>query len=221
MLNSSEVTTPCGAVAVTTPCAATELRRENSHSAVLNGGNDPLHGGAGADVIWGDGTSTGGRGATSELNGGDDQLFGDVGDDTLWGDGEASCEFATPSLTGGNDLLVGGAGDDILWGDGLATVSGGSSGVIAGGADQFCFGREDGLDLIMDFRSLDSDKIDFIQTGLHWGALDTTGDGELDNRDAHVSFVESSVQIDLGAAAGFAAGLNAITVLDVLALTQD
>ena len=80
------------------------------------GGNDTLDGGAGNDLLVGDGESPLGTA-------GDDILLGGSGDDTLHGDFEVA-----GSGQGGNDTLLGGAGDDLLHGGGGSDFMNGGSG---------------------------------------------------------------------------------------------
>jgi Ca2+-binding RTX toxin-like protein len=73
------------------------------------GGDDRLHGGAGDDVLSGEGLSMSDRG-----RGGNDRLHGGAGNDTLYGE---SGDFMAGTSRGGDDRLFGGTGDDSLRGD--------------------------------------------------------------------------------------------------------
>jgi Ca2+-binding RTX toxin-like protein len=179
----------------------------------LAGGDDVIDGGAGRDLIYGDGSAQG-AGGPATVAGGSDLLSGGAGDDTLYGDGVASGYGATVT---GDDTLVGGRGADVLWGDGIATSSGASA--VTGGMDRFAFGRRDGLDMLMDFRRADGDVIDLSGAGLSWVDLDSDGTGVLDNDDLFVVVDAMDTVIDLGAAAGSGrVGLDTLRVVGVFGL---
>ncbi|MGE8326460.1 retention module-containing protein [Pseudomonas urmiensis] len=103
-----------------------------------NDGADTLMGGAGNDIIFG-------QGGNDYIDGGkgNDILLGGTGNDTLLG-GE------------GNDVLVGGAGKDtLIGGKGNDILSGGA------GADTFVWKAGDlGNDVIKDFKPAEGDRLD-------------------------------------------------------------
>lgn len=184
--------------------------------AVLTGGDDTMSGQGGADVLWGDGTAMAG-GYPAVLTGGDDSLLGGGGADTLYGDGSVDTD-AGATLTGGDDTLNGGAGADVLWGDGFAGPIT-EEWTLQGGADTFVFTAHDGRDTIADFRGAEGDQIDLRATGLAWDDLDSNGNGRLDRGDAFVTGA-ANTHIDLGHAAGGAAGHDVLTVAGVTGLTE-
>lgn len=104
---------------------------ESGGTGTLIGGHDVLSGGAGDDVIYGDGRA-GGAFARGGLIGGHDILNGGSGNDVLWGDGDAGFGRTESYVSGGDDLLFGGTGRDTLYGDGTAS---GSGVVLVGGDD--------------------------------------------------------------------------------------
>lgn len=118
-------------------------------------GNDRLYGGLGNDFLYGQNdndflfgdfgndTLDGGAG-NDELHGaaGNDILYGGTGHDVLYGENGFDKLLGgggNDSLYGGNgsDRLAGGAGNDKMWG--------------GAGRDLFLFGKDDGLDRILDF----------------------------------------------------------------------
>ncbi|MHC8356452.1 retention module-containing protein [Pseudomonas sp. LB3P81] len=110
-------------------------------------GDDTLLGGAGNDIIFG--------------QGGDDKLYGGSGNDILLGgtgndllNGEAGNDFLIGGT--GTDTLDGGAGNDtLLGGTGNDTLIGGL------GADTFVWKAGDtGSDVIKDFKASEGDRID-------------------------------------------------------------
>ncbi|QXH54097.1 type I secretion C-terminal target domain-containing protein [Pseudomonas fakonensis] len=120
-----------------------------------NDGNDTLMGGAGNDIIFG-------QGGNDYLDGGkgNDILLGGTGNDTLLG-GE------------GNDLLFGGAGNDtLIGGKGNDIMTGGA------GADTFVWKAGDtGQDVIKDFKVSEGDRLDL--SDLLQGERGTTIDNYL------------------------------------------
>lgn len=129
-------------------------------SGTAHGGVDNLSGGAGDDILYGDamtmtGTAVGGR----------DTLYGNDGDDLLWGDGAV---MAT-GVVGGDDRIDGGAGNDILvGGGGHDTLIGGT------GADHFVFAPGSGVDDVLDFSSIEGDRIDLSGFGSAASGFTTT-----------------------------------------------
>ncbi|MHC8302408.1 retention module-containing protein [Pseudomonas sp. ZS1P83] len=110
-------------------------------------GDDTLLGGAGNDIIFG--------------QGGDDKLYGGSGNDILLGgtgndllNGDAGNDFLIGGT--GTDTLDGGAGNDtLLGGTGNDSLIGGS------GADTFVWKAGDtGSDVIKDFKASEGDRID-------------------------------------------------------------
>ncbi|MFD2816519.1 hypothetical protein ACFSYD_22310 [Paracoccus aerius] len=91
---------------------------------------------------------------------------------------------------------------------------------LTGGADTFVFGPRGGLDTVMDFRQIDGDCILLLGTGLSWRQLDTNRSGSLGDGDAYVSSNGTDTVIDIGAACLRAAGVNAVTLLDVTGLVE-
>jgi Ca2+-binding RTX toxin-like protein len=130
-------------------------------------------------------------------------VSGGDGNDALRGDGSASAVAAVP--VGGNDRLLGREGDDLLVGDGEMTgfdltlqgrrgvlgaatlrVGGvptglGSGSTFASGADTFVLGTRDELDEVMELRRDDGDRLGLTGTGLTRSALDSNGNGQLDD----------------------------------------
>lgn len=111
-------------------------------------GDDQLYGGTGRDVLFGfaDADMLFGQRGTDQLFGGDDtdrlyggngtdRLTGGAGDDALFGQGGVDRLFGGD----GDDRLKGGRGDDLLYG--------------GNDADSFVFGKGDGADRIVDFRT--------------------------------------------------------------------
>jgi Ca2+-binding RTX toxin-like protein len=129
-------------------------------------GNDTLYGGSGVDKLIG-----GGR---------DDYLDGGDSSDILYGDGDPSESAINPDHQGA-DTLIGGRGNDTMWGGGGSDILFGNSGndSISGdegndtldggtgadrlrggeGDDAYSFGKDAGLDSILDTGG--SDKILF------------------------------------------------------------
>ncbi len=163
---------------------------------------------------------------TGVLIGGNDTLHGsdNVRSNMLVGDfGSIS---SADEFVGGDDTLVSGMNSaDTMYGD--WTSSGGVQ-TLTGGEDTFVFGPNNGADIIADFRNADGDQINLCDTALKsFADLDTGADpsnpdpnGVLDDSDAYVTITGDSTEIDIGAAAGGAAGLNLITVQDVTGLTS-
>ncbi len=137
-----------------------------------NAGADTIIGGDGNDVMTGDAgddqmdaganndTLTGGTGNDTMLGGdGDDNLSGNIGSDRLEGGTGAD------RLSGGDgvDVILGGMGNDFIFGGlGTDTLTGGS------GADQFFYAsKQDGTDIINDFRKADH----FVFQGSEFGGL--------------------------------------------------
>jgi Ca2+-binding RTX toxin-like protein len=124
------------------------------------GGDDPLRGGDGDDVLVGDFGGSGNGSGNDTLLGdaGDDQLYGEEGDDVLIGGT-------------GSDQYAGGAGSDLLIFD-----KDRASDTAWGGAarDIFRFEKGFGKDYIKDFLATgsSSDKIDLSAfSGLKFGKL--------------------------------------------------
>ena len=113
---------------------------------LLFGGNgtDYLNGGNGSDIL------SGGNGADILFGGaGADLLSGDNGNDNLYG-GD------------GSDILLGGNGNDfIAGGKGNDLLTGGS------GADTFLFRQGDGLDIVLDYRANQGDRIHIDMFGVN------------------------------------------------------
>lgn len=178
----------------------------NSYAVVLGGGNDSALMGAGNDSVAG-GT-------------GNDTMFGRAGNDVLLGDA------GNDVLDGGvdNDGLLGGAGSDSLFGgDGNDRLAGGDGSDVLrgdGGADTFVLWRNSGSDVIGDFRTTDVDRIDVTDLEVSWADLDTNGNTALDDDDAYVTVDASGTLIDLGAAAGGAAGTDVVRVSGVAGLSE-
>ena len=117
-------------------------------------GNDYMSGGFGDDVMWGESSEAV---LNALFKGGDDVIFGGYGDDEIHGgkgNDQLNGGWGKDTLIGdeGNDALSGDAGDDILLG--------------GGGADKFIFHSvQHGLDRIIDFASLQGDKIQIKADG--------------------------------------------------------
>lgn len=143
-------------------------------------GNDVLNGGNGADILidlfGGNDTLKGGNGT--------DLLFAGSGNDVLYGDN-------------GSDLLFGGADDDVLYGgNGSDWLFGGSGNDVLNGGkgDDWLMGGTgndlyqgygsggNGNDLILDEGGA-ADVLDlsaFTSGSVRWFAVDTNGNGKLD-----------------------------------------
>lgn len=152
------------------------------------GGSDFLVGGLGNDTLFG-----GDRGDRIGGGEGNDYIDGEDGDDTVTGGP-------------GNDTVYGGEGQDgVVGGLGNDELIGGS------GADQFRYDLPPvggGQDVIQDFIvGLD----DLFLGGTAQVALDTNGNSALDDGDAAVDFVNTSLVIDFGSN-------NTLTVNGVSAL---
>jgi len=173
----------------------------------------------GDDYLFGsqaDETFTGKKGNdTIDAGSGNDVLNGDAGDDILnagAGDDDLKGGAGNDALNGGagNDELDGGAGSDVLNGGlGIDTLRGGAA------ADLFVFAAGDsnfaGLDRIMDFNSVQGDKIDL--TALHITAADLS--------ISHVARTSYVVAVDLDHDGGADFGLAvtsrmALTTADFL-----
>ncbi|MBD2085341.1 hypothetical protein NDI49_24745 [Trichocoleus sp. ST-U3] len=133
------------------------LYGEAGKDTLLGGfGNDYLNGGYGKDKLYGEA----GNDILDGLNG-NDSLYGDAGDDLLMG-------------WSGNDWLSGGDGNDVLKGQvGKDTLGGGfGNDRLTGGegADKFVFNSPgEGIDNILDFNSLEGDKIQISASGFGIG----------------------------------------------------
>jgi Ca2+-binding RTX toxin-like protein len=210
------------------------------------GGSDLLVGGSGGDLLYGDAAfmegnarggddrldagsgddrpildsvgnliASGGLAGDAEImldsaHGGDDRLNGGAGADALYGDAAQAGDEAeaTPAVDvrGGADVLVGGTGDDRLWGD-----FGEVFGTATGGADRFVFAQGSGRDTIGDF-AVGRDRIDLTAyRGI---------DGFAEVR-AHTTRSGADTVIDLGAAAGAAAGEDVLTLYGIGLATLD
>jgi Ca2+-binding RTX toxin-like protein len=167
------------------------------------GGNDRLDGGSESDTLIGDGDSM-----SDHAHGGDDRLFGDSGNDTLYGDATQAGAYDAPAadVRGGGDVLIGGTGDDRLWGDFVLV-----DGTAVGGGDRFVFARGSGHDTIFDFED-NKDKIDL--SGYH--GIDNFAEVR-----AHSTRSGADTVIDLGAAAGNAAGEDVLTLAGIGLATLD
>ncbi|MEM7545299.1 MAG: calcium-binding protein [Pseudomonadota bacterium] len=111
------------------------------------GGEDTLKGSAGEDTIKG-----GGGNDTVKGNGGADRVVGQAGDDRVVGGGGDDTVIGS----NGNDLLFGRGGDDVLRGgsgdDRILGNRGDDSLRGNAGNDVFSFKRNDGDDVVRDFR---------------------------------------------------------------------
>lgn len=103
-------------------------------------------------------------------NGGSDTIYGNGGGDLIRGDCfknsfNFNTNFSTKSSLGYSDYLDGGEGDDTILGDqGDDTLIGGlGTDTLTGGtgADRFVFSADGGKDKIMDFSTVDGDRIVF------------------------------------------------------------
>lgn len=118
----------------------------------IYGGASRIFGGAGNDVLYGQGTLSGGDGDDTMANTGSlaTILFGGMGNDTLmvWGGGDNATEMhggdGTDSITGGQegDLLYGGIGNDILSGGSEDTIVGGADTLYGGSGDDTLYGSQ-------------------------------------------------------------------------------
>ena len=175
------------------------------------GGKDRISGGDGDDSIQGDGQRM-----INGAVGGADKLFGDAGNDYIFGD---AYEGLTNSR-GGADKIYGGDGNDFLFGDFArddGSTLGGNDLLVGGpGNDIFFLGK--GRDTIKDFvQGEDKLNLRYLNIGgrrLTFDDLDSNGDGRLTSDDAFVTVKGTKVTIDLGAAAGGAAGVD-VTVIKV------
>ena len=126
---------------------ADSLRGGKGDDTVAGGrGADQLDGGEGSDVVKGQGGRDvmNGAGGNDNMNGGagDDRANGGAGNDLIRGKAGDDTLFGQ----GGDDTLIGGNGDDFLRG--------------GQGEDVFRFGRNDGDNVIADFRD-GQDLLDF------------------------------------------------------------
>ena len=129
-------------------------------SGTAHGGVDNLSGGDGNDVLYGDAMTM-----TGSSVGGGDTLYGNDGDDVLYGDGA----IMAVGVVGGDDRIDGGAGNDVLiGGGGHDTLIGGA------GADRFVFAPGSGVDDILDFSSVEGDRIDLSGYGAAAADFTTT-----------------------------------------------
>lgn len=173
------------------------------------GGKDRISGGGGNDSIQGDGQIM-----RNNAVGGADILNGDAGDDYIFGDayrGESGSR-------GGADKIYGGDGNDLLFGD-FALDDGSTLGgkdLLVGGSGNDIFFLGKGRDVIRDFvqgeDELNLRYLNFGGTKLTFADLDTNGDGQLTSADNFVTAKGTKVTIDLGAAAGGAAGVDVTTI---------
>jgi serralysin len=193
------------------------------------GNDDRLFGGTGADQLFGDAQSM-----TGDTVGGDDRLVGngrlwdDVGawrtvvggfnlggtmagrarggDDILIGGGLLSGDaMQMVDQARGDDTLIGATGSDQLFGDANPYLPGSDLARVTRGADRFVLSPGSGRDIVGDFEH-GRDKIDL---GTYWGI-----DGFADIR-GHAAQVGMDTVIDLGAAAGGAAGRDVLTLAEV------
>lgn len=168
------------------------------------GGVDVLDGGPGDDILVGDGLlEPGADGVGDTLLGGagDDRLYCDspIGADAeRFGAAAGSAPWAY-NQDGGSDRLEGGPGDDLL-------VGGNAPDDLFGGegADTFLFFpseedfRDGTEDRIHDFEP-GEDKIDLTWWDLDGLALDSNGDGIVDDQDDIVALDGADLVIDLDA----------------------
>ncbi|MEO5378480.1 MAG: VCBS domain-containing protein, partial [Magnetococcus sp. DMHC-6] len=131
----------------------------SNNSDIINAlyGNDLIFGKGGEDIIkgkMGNDTIFGQLGNDAFINGGygNDMIFGGSGDDLIYGSKGSDTIFGGS----GNDRISGGSGfDTIIGGYGADRMYGGT------GADTFKYlSAEDTGDTILDFKSVDGDKID-------------------------------------------------------------
>ena len=129
-------------------------------SGTAHGGVDNLSGGTGNDILYGDAMTM-----TGTSVGGNDTLYGNDGDDILYGDGA----IMALGVVGGNDRIDGGAGNDVI-------VGGGGHDILIGGAgaDHFVFAPGSGVDDILDFSSVEGDRIDLSGFGAAAANFTTT-----------------------------------------------
>jgi len=162
-------------------------------NGLVTGGDDVLTGGAGDDILYGEGqearignTSAAGPGNTNTILAGNDELHGGAGNDTLFGDFEFVFSNNAPGaiLRGGDDLIDGGAGDDQLYGD-FFQGAGIYGTRVTGGADVFLFATGSGNDVIHDFQ----DGTDLI---------DVSGYGYTAVGDMTITVVGADTLIDFG-----------------------
>ena len=123
-----------------------------SLSLYASGFGDTLHGGDGADVLYGDFDQVSFASVTIGLfTLGDDVLYGGNGNDLMYGDygGNSVLSATVGLLSYGDDVLNGGAGNDTIYGDigglGLVGVSGsllglGSDTIDGGAGDDVIYG---------------------------------------------------------------------------------
>lgn len=210
---------------------------------------DLLIGGDGSDQViggLGDDTIFGGNEDGSDSGKGKDPVVSN----SLFGDGQFIFQAAGDTYTGGDDIIRGGDGDgsttvfnqmvgDVQSANG-GTFNGGGDTLISGmnardtmvgdfasggatqngGADTFVFGPSNGIDIISDFE-LAKDTVNLTATGLSWADLDTNAIAGLDDGDDHVTITAGGdTLIDLGAAAGGAAGTDTLRVSQVTGLGE-
>jgi len=207
---------------------ATATADNGSGSAIaisgnIEGGDDKLSGGAGADSLIGDsysatteaGASSFAESATAtagDIIGGDDTIRGNEGHDTIIGDYvevESSsvitvADIQTTSTVGtlynGDDIIEGGAGNDRMWGD-SQDVTGAN---VVAGDDKFVF-RSDAIgtyDLILDYDAWDD--VNGGDTLVFYGyeedqitASPIGGDTELTLTSGQVIFIVGVAETDL------------------------
>lgn len=168
---------------------------------------DHLTGDAGDDLLDGmaGGDSLSGGGGDDILDGGDgaDRLEGGSGDDMLLGQA-------------GNDDLAGGGGDDDVGGDG------GDDRLTGGrGSDVFSFdlmaAGSPGTDTVTDF-ARGEDILWIMGDNARWQALDSDGNGILDDADLAVSVEAGGMRVRLdemhAGVAGAAVILQGVAELD-------
>lgn len=107
---------------------------------LIGGGRDDyLDGGDSSDILYGDGDPS--ESAINPEHHGADTLIGGRGNDTIWGGGRSDILFGNS----GNDSISGDEGNDILdGGTGADRLRGGE------GDDAYSFGKDSGLDSILD-----------------------------------------------------------------------
>ena len=119
--------------------------------------------------------------------------------------GDANVMFS--GSVGGNDTLISGTTTDLMHGDAASMTND-----CIGGADTFLFLANNYTDTIFDFRSSDGDKVDLTALNIEsFGALEA----HMSIQDGSEYGVEFNTLIDLGAAAGGAAGVDTLTVVGI------
>lgn len=207
------------------------------------GGDDLVIGGEnGLNYLYGDADriADDARGGNDTLAGGDDStnyMYGDAA-------GAAGEGGMHGNAQGGDDRLESGTGADHMWGDAALMADN-----AQGGYDTFVFAADSGQDVIYDFEQgkdhVDLSALELLVLPGHVPAgkmpaqglaglmkapptlagfevLDSNGNGVLDDGDDYVSTANEGADtvVDLGAAAGGAAGEDVLTVVGVTALVE-